>query len=341
MELKLRGRILSYYLLLVGILISSISIGCKEEAKPAPQPAKVQPVKIPRFNQDSAYSFIEKQLAFGYRVPGTQASRECRDWIASKLTGYGAKVQIQDFQASFLDQEVVTASNIIAEINPSNQNRVLLCAHYDSRLIAEKDTDIPDQSLPIAGADDGASGTAAIIEIARLLQENPIDLGVDIVFFDAEDQGVNDGDPQSWCLGSQYWARNPHKRNYKAEFGILLDMIAAKGAIFHKEGHSMTYAREYTDKIWKLAQAMGYGDLFQNRVIGGITDDHYYVNTVLGIPTVDIINTSGMVKGTTFGDYHHTSDDDIDVINKRNLKVVGQVVTAVVYKTFDRSFRSL
>jgi hypothetical protein len=313
---------------------------CKEEPKTTAPTTQIAPVKIPRFNQDSAYAFIEKQLSFGYRVPGTPESKACKDWMVTKLKSYGASVTEQNFKADFLTVKGVDATNIIASFNPNKKTRVLLCAHYDSRLVAEKDKDDSKKNQPIPGADDGASGTAALLEIARVLNENPIDLGVDIVLFDAEDQGDNDGASTTWCLGSQYWTKNPHQRKYTANFGILLDMIAAEGAVFHKEGHSMTYAAEYTNKIWKLAQGMGYGDLFQNQRVGGITDDHYYINTILGIPTVDIINTSGG-SGVTFGAYHHTHNDNIDIINKRTLRIVGQVVTATVYKTYDRSFQKI
>ncbi len=339
MEHKLIRSISSWLLFIVLLVLIA---SCKNEPTKSPEvEVPITPVRVPKFNKDTAFTFIEKQLSFGFRVPGSEASRQCKDWIVSKMETFGAKVTEQEFKTSFLDQKNVSATNIIAEINPSIKRRILLCAHYDSRLIAEKDSDQSRLKDPIYGADDGASGPAALIEIARVLQSNPIELGVDIIFFDAEDQGENEGASSTWCLGSQHWTKNPHRRNYKAQFGILLDMIAAEGAIFHKEGHSYRYAKESTDKIWKLAQAMGNKDLFQNRVIGGITDDHYYINTVLGIPTVDIINTAGMASGKTFGDYHHTHGDNIEIIDKRILKVVGQVVTAVIYKTYDRSFQRL
>jgi len=328
-----------YFLVTLFTVVVMLTVSCKQEPITQPE-TKIVPVKIPKFNQDSAYAYIEKQLSFGYRIPGTEASKQCKDWLAAKLKSYGAEVVEQSFKADFLDVKNAEATNIIASFNPKNNNRILLCAHYDSRKIAEKDSDPEKRNNPIAGADDGASGTAALIEIARILSLNPIGVGIDIVLFDAEDQGDSNGSTDTWCLGSQYWSKNPHKRNYNAAFGILLDMIAAEGAVFNKEGWSMQYASEYVNKIWKLAQAMGYGDLFQNKTIGGITDDHYYININLGIPTVDIINTSGGGSGS-FGKYHHTHEDDISVINKRNLKITGQVVTAVIYKYYDRTFKSI
>ena len=297
---------------------------------------KKVPVKVPRFNKDTAYSFIEKQLEFGYRIPGSEASINTKNWLVKKLRSYGGEVVEQTFKASFLGKKNVDATNIIASFNPDIKQRVLLCAHWDSRMIAEKDSDPEKRDKPIYGADDGASGTAALIEIARTISLNPIDLGIDIILFDAEDQGVNGGAQSSWCLGSQYWSKNPHKRNYRAKYGILLDMIAAKGAVFKREGWSERYAPDLLDKVWRLAQGMGYGDLFQNLKSGAITDDHYYINTNIGIPTIDIINTVG-TGADAFGPYHHRHTDNIEIIDIRNLRAVGQVVTAVIYKTSDNT----
>jgi hypothetical protein len=335
MEFKLIGKYFFWFL----IGISFIIIGCKndngntsiQDVEIAQKPS----VKVPKFNVDSAYFFIEKQLSFGPRVPGTDASRACSEWLASKLKSYGGKLTLQNFEADFLGRSRVPSINIIAEFNPDKKKRVLLCAHWDSRAIADKDDERKEEA--ILGADDGASGTAALLEIARVLSINEIDLGVDIVLFDAEDQGEMGGNKENtWALGAQHFSLNPHKNNYKAEFGILLDMIAAKGARFGKEGVSRQYALKQTDKIWNLAQKMGNGHLFQNINTATITDDHFYINTNLKIPTVDIINIPGR-DSNSFGAYHHTHDDNLDIIDKRNLKSVGQVVLAVLYKTSDNS----
>lgn len=334
MEFKLIHKVGIY--LLFGVFF--IAVGCKNEqtlSDPNTTSEQKPRAKVPKFNVDSAYYFIEKQLSFGPRVPGTSASKACGEWLSGKLEAYSGNVTLQNFEVDFLGRENVPATNIISVFNPGKQQRVLLCAHWDSRAIADKDDERKDEA--ILGADDGASGVAALLEIARIISENDIDLGVDIVLFDAEDQGeMGGGKEDTWALGAQYFSKNPHKNNYKAEFGILLDMIAAKGARFGKEGISRQYARKETDKIWKLAQAMGYGHLFQNVSTGAITDDHYWINTILRIPTVNIINIPGG-DNSSFGSYHHTHDDSIEIIDKRNLKSVGQVVLAVLYRTSDNS----
>lgn len=320
---------LSLYLFFIFLLFS-----CKNEVpKTTPDPTPSARVKVPKFNQDNAYKLIEEQLAFGHRYPGSEGHKKLTAWIQDKLAERGAKVYTQDFRSTFLGKSNVASTNIIGEFNPSQKERILLCAHFDSRLIAEKDTERQDE--PIPGADDGASGVAVLLEIGRLLQENAIDLGVDLVFFDAEDQGQNQ---QGWCQGSQFWSKKPHVENYTAKYGILLDMVGAVGARFSKEYHSQYYAKNFHDKVWKLAMGMGYNDVFDDVKAGGVEDDHYYVNQIAGIPTIDIINLKPGGGPKTFGDYHHTHKDDIDIISKRTLKASGQVVTAVIYKLSDGSF---
>ena len=182
------------------------AIGCKEDgSSSAATTTEVKPIRIPAFSSDSTYSHIEKQLSFGVRVPGTDGHKACKDWMVSKFKSYGADVIEQDFTANIYNGEKWPATNIIAQFNPENKKRVILSAHWDTRFIAEEDPDRKKRDQPIPGADDGASGTAVLIEMARLLQKHPIDLGVDIILWDAEDHGngSKDAKDDTWCLGSQ------------------------------------------------------------------------------------------------------------------------------------------
>ncbi len=303
-------------------------------------------VSIPVFSRDTAFAYIERQLAFGPRNPGGPGISACRDWMVAELEKRGAVVIRQKFQARLHDGKVFPSENIIGQFNPENKNRIILAAHYDTRFIAEEDPDPVKQNQPIAGADDGASGVGVLLEIARLLHENKNTLGVDIIFFDAEDQGTRDSetDPNntSWCIGAQYWSKNLHRAGYRARFGILLDMVGAKNAFFSQETVTGLYphAQEVHTlyiKVWNLARAMGKGQYFQERVVQGIIDDHYFVNKIAGIPMIDIINKPPE-NPEGFGAHWHTHKDDIGIIDKNTLAAVGQVVTAIVYRTASGNF---
>lgn len=294
-------------------------------------PAKT--VKIPAFVADSAFAYIEKQLSFGTRVPGTETHAACKDWLVSKFKSFGAEVIEQDFTASFYTGTKAASTNIIAQFNPKMSKRIILAAHWDTRMFGDQDEDPTMRDKPIPGADDGGSGVGVLMEIARLIQENPIDMGIDLILFDAEDQGKSGGEGPAtyWCLGSQYWSKNLHKSNYRAQYGILLDMVGAKKPNFGQDETSLQYAGPQVKKLWSLAQRMGYSDMFVNQKTGNIVDDHVFVNAYAKIPMLDIINRSPNTE-SSFQKCWHTHCDDLSVIDKRSLKVVGQVVTAAIYK---------
>jgi hypothetical protein len=226
---------------------------------------------------------------------------------------------------------------VIAAFNPTYARRVVLAAHWDTRFAADEDKVGADK--PSDGADDGGSGVGILLEIARLLKDNPISIGVDLVFFDAEDQGSSDGGAETWCLGSQYWAENPHTRGYRAEYGILLDMAGAKGATFQKEDLTGVFVpskvsriHQHYDKLWALARGMNKSAHFLDVRSRPITDDHYFVNLTTDIPMIDIINKPvDSAKG--FGDHWHTHGDNMSVIDPNVLGAVGQVVTAYLYNS--------
>jgi len=293
---------------------------------------KKAPVKIPAFNAEGAYAHLEKQLSFGPRNPGSEGHVACKDWMIKQFEEYGAEVIAQNFTANLYTGDSYPAWNIIAQFNPKHKKRVILSAHWDTRFIGEEDDDKEMREKPIPGADDGGSGTAVLIEIAKILGENPIDLGVDIILWDAEDQGQRGvRQDELWCLGSQYWSKNKHTKKYRAKYGINLDMIGAKNPRFGKEQYSQMYAKVTLDKFWALAQNMGYKDMFVNETVGAITDDHMFVNKLAKIPMIDIINTPIGNKNAFIKEWH-THDDDISAIDKRSLRIVGQVVTAAIYK---------
>jgi hypothetical protein len=285
-------------------------------------------VEAPVFNEDSAYFWLEKQLSFGPRVPGTIGHQKCGDWIIEQLKKWGAEVTVQNAQVKNHEGQILNIRNIIASYNPRIAKRIILSAHWDTRPHADADSIRTKEPFP--GANDGASGVAALLEFARIFHQTPPPVGIELCFWDAEDGGKV-GDNESWCLGSQYWAKNKHKPDYVAEYGINLDMVGAKGATFLQEVVSLRYAPKVVEKVWNTAHQIGYGGFFPiYKHPGEIIDDHYYINTIAGIPFIDIIHLT--MNSGSFFPHWHTHGDNLDAIDKRTLKAVGQTVLAVVYQ---------
>ena len=306
----------------------------KDTAENTQTPTQPAPVSTaPAFNPDSAYQYVAKQVSFGPRVPNSAEHRTGGDYLIQKLKSLGATVQVQEFESNTFDGKRLKLRNIIGSYNPAVTNRILLASHWDTRPFADKDETNP--ATPADGANDGASGVGILLEIGRTLQnaqQNP-GVGIDIIFFDGEDWGNPNGDPEgqdSWCLGSQYWATHKHQTNYTARFGVLLDMVGAHGAKFAQEGFSQEYAPQVVTQVWKTAHQIGYSDYFIYTQNGGITDDHKYM-TQAGVPSIDIIDYDPTSPDGTFGKYHHRHTDNMSIINKNTLKAVGQTVLQVIY----------
>ncbi|MDN3202934.1 M28 family peptidase [Algoriphagus sediminis] len=289
----------------------------------------------PKFNADSAYAFIQKQVDFGPRVPMTQGHRDTKNWLIEKFEGYGFSVQTQDFEAPTYDGQTWELSNIIASYNPEATKRIMLSAHYDTRRIADKDSERMNEAID--GANDGGSGVGVLVEVARVIGTGDLkpDVGIDIILFDGEDDGepefstIRNNQQVWWCLGSQHWARNKHVPNYSAYYGILVDLVGAQGARFYREGFSRQYASGILKKVWDNAAKIGHGDFFMPKDSPEIIDDHFFVNDWGNIPMVNIIEFS---PDFGFGSYHHTHSDNMDIISKRPLQAVGETVLYTVYQ---------
>ena len=315
-------------------LLATLVTACKTKPS-SEQSTEIALVKTPAFNADSAFAYIEKQVSFGPRVPNSPAHVRGGDYLAATLRRFGCAVVEQKFVATTYDGKKLNARNIIGSFNPTAIKRILLTSHWDSRPVAEQDA--TDKKTPIAGANDGASGVGVLLELMRTLaQANPKpNVGVDVIFFDVEDGGNSDlaKDKYSgFCLGSQYWANNKHTPNYSAYFGILLDMVGAKGATFPKEGYSKQYAGEITRNVWNIASRLGYNQYFIDQDGGSITDDHLPVNETAKIPMIDIIHLQLNNPQKTFFEDWHTHEDDLRNIDRNTLKAVGQVLIQVLYQ---------
>jgi glutaminyl-peptide cyclotransferase len=321
--------------LLVSVL--ALTFGCNTQQS-SEQTAEQAPklVASPAFNADSAFAFIKKQVDFGPRVPNTPQHKACGDYLVASLKKYGWQVTEQNFSPTTFDGKKLNARNIIGSFNPSAAKRILLASHWDSRPFSDQDS--VTKNKPVLAANDGASGPGILLELARVLsaQPNKPDIGVDIIFFDAEDWGASDQETSleysGFCLGSQYWAANKHIPNYTAYFGVLLDMAGAKGATFLKEGYSVQMAEEVVRQVWATAGRLGYNNYFIDEKGSSITDDHLPVNKVARIPMIDIIHTRQNNLSHTFFDQWHTTDDTLEHIDPKTLKAVGQTLIQVLYQ---------
>ncbi|TYZ13409.1 M28 family peptidase [Hymenobacter lutimineralis] len=320
--------------------------GCRDEKKTTESTTGAQEQKLakaPVFNADSAYAYVARQVAFGPRVPNSKAHVNTGDWLVREFKKYGLTVREQPFEAMAFDGKMLKSRNIIAQFNPQAARRVAIFSHWDTRPFADKDKE--HKNAPLDGACDGASGVGVALEMARVLAAQPDSLqpkvGVDFILFDAEDYGHDDTTQgnltnqlealgkDSWCLGSQYWAQNVLPVGYKASYGVLLDMVGAKNGKFSREQLSRQYALPIVGKVWDTAAQLGYSDFFLFKDMGGITDDHVYTNQA-GVPTIDIIDTLPF-GDETFPAYHHTTQDNMSVIDRRTLKAVGQTLVQVLY----------
>lgn len=282
------------------------------------------------FDVDSVYHFIETQVAFGPRVPGSQGHRKAQAWMVSKLRAWGYNVTEQPVSGVGFRGQPVSGHNIIATRTPEyqeGQQRILLMAHWDTREVADHDPSPSRRSEPILGADDGGSGVAVLLELARQWQGRPgLDVAVDFILFDLEDGGQS-GSDESWCQGSTHWAKTPHVPGYKAQYAILLDMVGAKGARFYWEYHSKRHAAPIMRELWETARKLGWQSYFVPRDGAAALDDHLPVIEHRGIPAVDVINFSA--EGT-FGKHWHTHADDMSVISKETLRAVGETVATMI-----------
>ena len=326
---KVSARV--FYLLLPSLLLLSFSsCGLRKQATTE---SETQTAVGPAFNADSAYLFCQQQCDFGPRTMNSKAHDDCEQWIINKFKGYGMTVVPQKCELKGYDGTILHSTNIIASYKPALKDRIMLCAHWDCRPWADNDPDEANWKKPVMAANDGASGIAVMLEIARLISISPDScrlsptLGLDFICFDAEDYGFPQWetieDPgNTWALGSKYWAGNLHTPGYKARYGILLDMVGGQGAQFYQESMSKYYAKHIVDKVWRAAAVVGYGSSFPMTEGGGVTDDHIPVNTVANIPCIDIIPHYPNCE---------QSSDDMAHIDKNTLLAVGQTVIQVLF----------
>ena len=267
------------------------------------------------FNAQRAFAALEKQCEFGPRPPGSAAHRETQNYLFTELQKYANKVALQP-HAYKAKTETLHLNNILAEFGPSSGETVLLAAHWDTRPFADHDPKPENRDKAILGANDGASGVAILLEIARVLKVHPPPRRVVIVLFDGEDYGRSTDD---MFIGSRFFAKNLGK--WKPDYGILLDMVGDKDLTLPIEWYSWNANREFTEAIWNRASALGLAP-FQQRLGDAIMDDHVPLIKV-GIPMVDIIDFDYP--------YWHTIEDTVDKCSPKSLEVVATLVISIIY----------
>jgi len=271
------------------------------------------------FNGRSAFTYVEKQMSFGPRVPNTPAHQQTGDWLLSELRARADTVIVQGFQGRTSKGQTLSLRNFFARFRPQATDRILFVAHWDSRPFADKSQNLGQQRLPVPGANDGASGVAVLLGVADALKAQPPTIGVDLLFVDGEDYG-DFADSTETLLGSRYFAKH-QPPGYSTLFAVVFDMVGDRDLGILQEGHSVSNAPEVVRRVWQTAHGLGYGRIFVNRVGESLTDDHVPLQQA-GIRAIDVIDFDFP--------YHHTTEDTIDKVSAESLQIVGNVAVALI-----------
>ncbi len=272
-----------------------------------------------QFDGVTALSYIEAQMNFGHRIPNTEAHRRTGDWILAHLRSRADSVLVQEFDHVTGDGDTLHLRNFIGKFRPDLAERILFVAHWDTRPVAEKETNLGRRRLPTPGANDGASGVALLMGVADDLQREPPAFGVDLLFVDGEDYG-DFGADRDVLIGSRYFADNLPE-DYEPLYAVVFDMVGDINLRLAQEGYSRDGAPEVVDRVWRTARDAGFGNVFRSDVGTWVTDDHVPLQRA-GIRAIDVI-------GWPY-DQHHTTDDTLDKVSARSLAIVGTVALALV-----------
>lgn len=293
-----------------------LAFGCAD-APVGPTPGS------PEFEGASAMALVERQVAFGPRVPGAEGHAAQLRWMLARLDSLAPEVVADTFDVVTTQGDSLTLTNVVARFRPEATRRILLLAHWDTRPRSDQAADSALHDTPVPGANDGASGTAVLLHLAELLAEAAPPMGVDLLFVDGEDYGPG---PEDMFLGARRYADRLASRDVRPVYGVLLDMVGDADASFPVEGYSAQYASVVVDKVWDAAERLGYADFFPRGAGQSINDDHVPLIEA-GLPTANVIDFS-------YGPGHaywHTPDDVPEHVSALTLGMVGEVVTELIY----------
>jgi len=273
----------------------------------------------PQFDGQAALGYVGQQLAFGPRVPNTEAHRQTGDWILGQLRHRTDSVEVQEFAHVTQSGDTLRLRNLIGKFRPEAMDRVLYMVHWDTRPYADKSSNLGQQRLPVPGANDGASGVALLLAVADALQLIPPAFGVDLVFVDGEDYGdFSAGDDV--LIGSRHYAEQID-RTHLPLFAVIWDMIGDRDLQLYQEGYSASRAPEVVERVWRQAADLGYGRVFRPTVGPTVVDDHVPLQEA-GVRAIDVIDFEFPAW--------HTTDDTIDKVSAESLQIVGEVAVALV-----------
>lgn len=306
----------SVALLLIAFLLTlSVGLGCSPS------------LGTPDFDKERAFALLKSQVDFGPRYAGVPGHAATADFIVARLKPYADSVTTQGFKQVVAGKRL-ELRNIIARFNATAPHCILLAAHWDTRPMADMEVDPAKRATPIFGANDGASGVAVLLELARMFAKRKPDVGVIMVFFDGEDYTANPPSSENMFLGSKYYAAHlDSKTRQSIRYGILLDMVGDKDLLIHQEALSYEAAPGVVSEVWAVAKSLGYAKQFPPSVKYSVSDDHVPL-IAAGVKCIDVIDFDYA--------YWHTVDDTVDKCSPDSLKVVGDVVARVVYQEKPR-----
>ena len=284
-------------------------------------------IDIPNFDSNKAFTYLVKQCEFGPRNPGSSGHLEFSNYLETFLSELEGNLIIQEF----IYTEPITnmernGKNFIIQFNENAEYRLLLGAHWDTRSLSDQDEEVENQSLPVLGANDGASGTSVLMELATIISEKNPEIGIDIVFFDAEDGGFS-GQPETFALGSRFFAEN--LPIVKPNFAIIVDMVGDKNLSIPIERISYNIAPEKVKEIWNLAEELSL-PAFKKTIDLEIYDDHVPLWEVAAIPAIDIIDFQ---YPNMFYNHWHTQRDTPENCSPQSLGQVGNLLVNYIYGT--------
>lgn len=298
------------------LMLSALAACSQPDAQSGPTPGR------PAFDGEAAFSLVLKQVGFGPRVPGTNGHAEQLAWMRARLDSLAPVSEVDTFFHETAAGDSLTLYNLKAEFLPDATRRILLLAHWDTRPRSDEALDSALQNQPVPGANDGGSGTAVLLELAKMLSSYPPPVGVDLLFVDGEDYGP---EVEDMLLGARHYASSLGEGS-RPVYGVLLDMVGDIDPLFPIEGISAQLANIVVQKVWRAAERLGYGDFFPSVVGQRVVDDHVPLLDA-GLPTANVVDFN-YGPGNS---YWHTPEDTPDRVSAGTLEMVGEVVAELIY----------